>query len=135
MSWFTSSTGPSGNKPTPAASSPPTANTPRMGPGAEQERYASHFSIGTEGLDQIKQAGIRALNFKGEGAEQDRYAKHFSGDNDVVRKAAQSILRAKAAGAEQDRWENHFGLGYDGWQRARTLALARGSGAEQVRCF
>ncbi|KAF2640581.1 hypothetical protein P280DRAFT_469328 [Massarina eburnea CBS 473.64] len=127
MSWFSS------NKPTPAASSPPTSNTPYSGPGAEQERYATHFSIGQEGFDQVKDAAIKAVNYKGDGAEQDRYAAHFSPDHAVVAKAVRGILQAKAEGAEQDRWGSHFGLGADGWERAKRLAAAKGQGAEQDR--
>ncbi|KAF1952040.1 hypothetical protein CC80DRAFT_185204 [Byssothecium circinans] len=126
MTWFSS------KKAEPAASSPPTSNTPRTGPGAEQERHASHFSIGQEGLDKIKDAASRAAHYKGVGAEQDRYAAHFSPDHEVVNKTVQSLLNAKAQGAEQDRWGIHFGLGADGWERAKRLAAAKGAGAEQV---
>ena len=127
MSWF------SNKKPEPAASSPPTSNVPRTAPGAEQDRYASHFSIGQEGLDHIKDGASKILNYKGAGAEQDRYASHFSPDHEVVNKAVQSLLNAKAEGAEQDRWGMHFGLGADGWERAKRLAAAKGAGAEQVK--
>ncbi|CAI6327522.1 unnamed protein product [Periconia digitata] len=125
MSWFSS-------KPEPAASSPPTANTPSTGPGAEQERYASHFSIGKEGLEQVKDAASKAANYKGEGAEQDRYAAHFSPNHHAVAEAAAGLLKAKASGKEPS-WPISYGLGFDGWERAKRMALLKGDGAEQDR--
>ena len=91
-----------------------------QGSGAEQDRYDSHFGVGTEGLDRMKQAALA----KGEG--------HFSLDHDNVKQAAQSIVNAKGSGAEQDTHAAHFGLGADGWARAQQLAQTQGVGAEQV---
>lgn len=141
MSWFSS-------KPEPANASSPTSNTPTTGPGAEQERYATHFSIGKEGLNQAKEgldhlrdatsdAAHKAVNYKGDGAEQDRYGAHFthqSPDNHVVRQTALSILAAKAKG-EEPSWPISYGLGADGWERAQRLAFVKGTGAEQVCIF
>lgn len=116
-----------------AKATAPTTNTnpltSKYGSGAEQDRYAAHFGIGTEGLDRIKQAALT----KGTGAEQDRYQAHFGLDEDRVKAAAQSLINAKGEGAEQDRHAAHFGLGADGWARAKELAKAKGVGAEQVR--
>ena len=110
------------------AASAPKPQRRSFGSGAEQDRYASHFGIGTEGLERLKELA----SYKGDGAEQDRYKSHFSLDSDRVRAAADSILHAKGAGAEQDRYESRFGLGNDGWERAKRLAEFKGMGAEQV---
>lgn len=120
----------SSTKNDPPATNPPTTEHPpsRFGPGAEQDRYAMHFGISTDGLERIK----KAASYKGTGAEQDRYGAHFHLDNEKVMKATQSLLNAKGAGAEQDRYEGHFGLGADGWARAKKLAAMKGEGAEQV---
>ncbi|KAF2243513.1 hypothetical protein BU26DRAFT_436940 [Trematosphaeria pertusa] len=119
----------SSTKNDPPATNPPTTEHPpsRFGPGAEQDRYAMHFGISTDGLERIK----KAASYKGTGAEQDRYGAHFHLDNEKVMKATQSLLNAKGAGAEQDRYEGHFGLGADGWARAKKLAAMKGEGAEQ----
>jgi hypothetical protein len=126
MSWFSS-------KKDEPMNSTPTSNTPTTGPGAEQERYASHFSIGKDDLESIKDAAIRAAKTKGEGAEQDRYAAHFSPDHEVVKKAMHSLLNAKAAGSHPTFWTSRWGLGHDGWTRAQMLAGGQAAGAEQVR--
>ncbi|PVI01789.1 hypothetical protein DM02DRAFT_654148 [Periconia macrospinosa] len=114
-------------------SDPPTARAPTRSPGAEQDRYQSHFGIGQDRAEKVKEAAVEVVIYKGHGAEQDRYATHFSPDSQVVREAALSLLKAKASGAEQDRLGNHFGLGADGWERAKRLAFAKGEGAEQDR--
>lgn len=114
----------------PTATSPPAAG-PRFGSGAEQDRYASHFGIGSGGLERIKQAA----SYKGSGAEQDRYESHFHVDQERVKEAAHKILHSNGSGAEQDRWASHFGLGADGWERAKRLAATKGEGAEQVRTW
>jgi hypothetical protein len=104
--------------------------TSRMGSGAEQDRYESHFGVGSDGLNRVKKA---AAEWKGSGAEQDRYQMHFGLDEDKVKAAAQHLLNFKGEGAEQDRHASHFGLGADGWARARLMAQHMGPGAEQVR--
>lgn len=96
---------------------------------AEQDRYASHFSIGEDRLAHLKDS---ALNMKGSGAEQDRYQAHFGLDEDKVKAAARHLLDVKGTGAEQDRHAAHFGLGADGWARAHAIANMKGVGAEQV---
>lgn len=111
-----------------ATSTNPSNIASRFGSGAEQDRYGSHFGIGSDGMNRIKQAA----NYKGVGAEQDRYQSHFSLDQEQVKAAAQSLLHAKGTGAEQDRHASHFGLGNDGWERAKELAKSQGVGAEQV---
>jgi len=97
--------------------------------GSEQDRYNAHFGVGDSGLDALK----KFAQAKGVGAEQDRYGAHFGVEQEKVQAAAASILSAKGEGAEQDRHASHFGLGNDGWQKAKQLAAAKGTGAEQAR--
>lgn len=130
MGWFTS-TKEAASTPT----EPTTEGGSRLGVGAEQDRYASHFQASAEEKEKVRQAVKRFINKKGEGAEQDRYASHFSLQNDPVAAAARWLANQQhgSSGAEQDRWGGYFGLGADGWARARKLAETRGVGAEQVR--
>ncbi|KAF9732232.1 hypothetical protein PMIN04_011181 [Paraphaeosphaeria minitans] len=137
MAWFTSTEK--------AASTPTEPNTEggsRLGMGAEQDRYSSHFQVpdGTadrvrDGVDRAKEGLRDFATKKGNGAEQDRYASHFSLDNDPVAAAARWLANQQGgvSGAEQDRYGGWFGLGHDGWTRARHMASTQGVGAEQDR--
>ena len=102
-----------------------------LGSGSEVDRYGSHFSIGSDGLQQIKKA---AGSMQGLRAEQDVHSSHFGGlDAQKVREAAETMFKG-ASGAEQDRHASHFGLGHDGIAQVKKLAGVKGVGAAQV-CF
>jgi hypothetical protein len=104
-------------------------NTTSFGSGAEQDRYASHFSLGADGLARIQ----RRLSTPGVGAEQDRYALHFGGlDAQKIKAAAGKVFQG-APGAEQDVHAGHFGLGNDGLERVKEVVKKQGVGAEQDR--
>lgn len=147
MAWFTSTEK--------AASTPTEPNTEggsRLGMGAEQDRYSSHFQVpdGTadrvregadyvrDGADRVKEGVKEGLKDfatkKGNGAEQDRYGSHFSLDNDPVAAAARWLSDKQRGVTTQDGYNGWFGLGYDGWTRARRMAMTQGAGAEQVCC-
>ncbi|KAF2464565.1 uncharacterized protein BDR25DRAFT_242083 [Lindgomyces ingoldianus] len=100
----------------------------KLGSGAEQDRYGSHFGVGHDGIEKMK----HVAEFKGTGAEQERYESHFGLDQDKVKAATHDLLHRNGSGAEQDRYEGHFGLGADGVERAKQLASMKGVGAEQV---
>jgi hypothetical protein len=97
--------------------------------GAEQDRHASHFGLGHDGLARIKQAA----SAPGVGAEQDRYGAHFGLDAQTVQRAKDAILSSGVGGAEQDRYQAKFGLGHDGLARVKALTEQKGVGAEQDR--
>ncbi|KAJ4348788.1 uncharacterized protein N0V89_010166 [Didymosphaeria variabile] len=130
MGWFTS-TKEAASTPT----EPTTEGGSRLGVGAEQDRYSSHFNIPEEEKERLKQQVRDWANKQGSGAEQDRYASHFSLQNDPVAAAARWLANTHldSSGAEQDRWGGYFGLGADGWARAKKLSETQGVGAEQDR--
>jgi hypothetical protein len=131
MAWFTST-----EKAASTPTEPTTEGGSRLGMGAEQDRYSSHFRLPDDTKERVKE-GIKDLaGKKGDGAEQDRYASHFSLDNDPVAAAAKWLSNQQhgSVGAEQDRFGGYFGLGADGWARARRIADTQGVGAEQVCC-
>lgn len=107
-------------------------NLNNMGSGAEQDRHASHFGLGADGLARAQQlAGT-----KGVGAEQDRYGDHFSAGAEKMGTAMSGAMSGAfqgTSGAEQDRHEGHFGLGADGLAKVQKLAETKGTGAEQDR--
>ncbi|KAF2443377.1 hypothetical protein P171DRAFT_432646 [Karstenula rhodostoma CBS 690.94] len=131
MAWFTST-----EKAASTPTEPTTEGGSRLGVGAEQDRYASHFQVPEGTKDRVKEGLKEFASRKGNGAEQDRYASHFGLNNDPVVAAARWLANQQhgTSGAEQDRWGGYFGLGHDGWTRARRLADTQGVGAEQV-CF
>lgn len=67
-------------------------------PGAEQERYGSHF-----GLDEqkVKHATQSLLQAQGTGAEQDRYCLHFGLGHDGWERAKHLANKFQGSGAEQ----------------------------------
>jgi hypothetical protein len=67
--------------------------------GAEHDRQSSHFGLGHDGLQRVRQAA----STNGIGAEQDRYAAHFSLDTQKVQQAKDAVFNSGTSGAEQDR--------------------------------
>ncbi|KAK7185498.1 hypothetical protein PSPO01_08614 [Paraphaeosphaeria sporulosa] len=130
MAWFTST-----EKAASTPTEPKTEGGSRLGMGAEQDRYASHFQVPEGTADRMREGLKNFASKKGNGAEQDRYASHFGLDSDPVAAAARWLANQQGgvSGAEQDRYDAWFGLGHDGWTRARHLASTQGVGAEQDR--
>ncbi|KAF2870605.1 hypothetical protein BDV95DRAFT_574210 [Massariosphaeria phaeospora] len=148
MNWFRNDVGNDASLPKPSDVAP------KLGSGAEQDRLGSHFSFGSSsngGLGEAtehaarkassmgheaKDATKRALDARGNGAEQDRYGGHFTtrgswsgfGGPDPVQTAVQGIQNAKDKATGYNGW---FGLGHDGQQRVKYLAM-KGDGGEQV---
>jgi hypothetical protein len=116
------------------------------GPGAEQDRYASYFNYGADGLKRLATA-------KGSGAEQDRYSAHFGLGPSASEKASDALINGhlmknawlghdgkqrmlhlvskQGVGAEQDRHDAHFGLGEDRIQRMKEGLSEAGDGIER----
>ncbi|KAF2756358.1 hypothetical protein EJ05DRAFT_441357 [Pseudovirgaria hyperparasitica] len=123
--------------------------------GAEQDTWATYFSIGNDGLERAR----RLAGTKGVGSEQDRYGQYFRGPDDAAQRlkstfkdaagdidnAAHRVAgKAKdafqdASGSEQDRYGNYFKGSNHAAERAdhaviRTKDAFRGTtGAEQDR--
>ncbi|KAH7362272.1 hypothetical protein B0T11DRAFT_318016 [Plectosphaerella cucumerina] len=102
------------------------------GSGAEQDRYAAHFSEKLPSVsDKLPSASDIADKLpKTSGAEQDRYGAHFSGKLPSASDIADKLPRT--SGAEQDRYEGWFG-GHSLSLEKINRRLPRGSGAEQDR--
>jgi steroid 5-alpha reductase family enzyme len=82
------------------------------GPGAEQDRYASHWSLPEGATARLTKRLSR--QDPGPGAEQDRYGSRFGLSNETIQGAKEgAAIRANsglASGGEQDRLGSHFGL-------------------------
>lgn len=112
------------------------------GPGAEQDRYASHFGM-PEGLGDRVKNRVQGAFSGGSGAEQDRHGQHFGiPDNygDKVKDKVQGTFSRNnlGPGAEQDRYGSRFGVDRETFDSAKDAAAssARGAlstGAEQDR--
>jgi hypothetical protein len=103
------------------------------GSGAEQDRYASHFSLTDAFLGSDGKAKVQKwASAQGVGAEQDRYDSHFGLDAGKVKSMREAMFQG-VSGAEQDRYAGWFGLGADGRARLARWREMRGVGAEQDR--
>jgi hypothetical protein len=81
------------------------ASTP--GVGAEQDRYAGHFSLDTQRVLRAKDAIFHSGT---SGAEQDRYQARFGGLGHDGLQRFKAFVNKTGVGAEQERYEGHFGL-------------------------
>ncbi|EUC38464.1 hypothetical protein COCVIDRAFT_85435 [Bipolaris victoriae FI3] len=99
--------------------------TTKSGSGAEQDRYAQHFSSDAikrgvdRGLDKLQ----NAANAAGSGAEQDRYASHLSiGDRGY--RAIKEAAKYQGDGAEQDRYNAHFSPALHSFDAVKAVQAA-----------
>ena len=96
------------------------------------ERGYDHAKNAAErGYERAKDAVDRALRAKGNGAEQDRLGSHFDYTSLDVKPVTRAALSIISKGGNLQAASGH-GLGYDGWERAKYLAVYKGHGAEQV---
>jgi hypothetical protein len=113
-----------------ASSEDSSAQTSQTGVhGSEQDRYASHFGLGNDGLKRVQQLGAK----QGLGAEQDVHAAHLSFDKQKIQEAKDAMFKSGHSGAAQDRYQGRFGFGNDGLDRVKAIASTKGVGSEQER--
>lgn len=120
--------------------------------GAEQDRYASHFSLDSKNLPDgsairdkahdlssaIREKMPDRSNFsKSSGAEQDRFGSHFGADTKNLQNISEKLpsgaeLRSKlpdanffkhTSGAEQDRYSSHLGIHGHSYLNTTTVGL------------